>query len=107
MEDDDRKLGNVDLMGDKSPLDNTNPSQRRRTPLMISTQTQLLATADEDETTGLNIFESSANIFDSRDLTEGAQDPEVLETDRAHQRVVTAKGPDADYDEIGSHTFDS
>ena len=28
VEDDDRRLGNVDIMGDESPLDNTNPSQR-------------------------------------------------------------------------------
>ena len=47
-------------LGDESPLDNTNPSKRRRTSLMILAQMEPLQAADDDDEMGLHIFDSSA-----------------------------------------------
>ena len=76
VDDDDRRLHSVGLTADESALDNTNSSKRCRTHLMIPAQTEPEQAADEDEEMGLH-------IFDSRDLTEGAQDIQSLDTTTA------------------------
>ena len=73
---DDRRLDNIGMQGDERALDNTNPSKRCRTHLMIPAQAVPLQGADEDEAMGLH-------IFDSRDMMEGTQDIHTWDIDRA------------------------
>ena len=64
VEDADRRLDNVNLTADESPLGNTNPSKRRYTFWMTMDHTQPFQAADEEDKAGLHIFDSSPTMID-------------------------------------------
>ena len=60
VDEEDRRMGNADLMANENQLEHTTHFKRRGTPFMTPAQKESLKDADEDEKMGLHTLDSPA-----------------------------------------------